>query len=1664
MVDANDLLSLPLASVLENLDGGFLLFDLEGNLIFANEAILSILGEPRRAILGSKFKEYLPPRSREVLNDAIARRARGESTSYAITWTGAREKGFRLQVKGTPLDIPMKGVVGTIEMIIHALPLENETSMPGFSKDNLKGYMMIENLEELRHILQVLADHTDNFVHLVNRDLEILLYNKMVGDLTRELGFKGDILGTPLQMVFPFLSKRVLDETRMMFTTGLPTFQEDSIIIGGEIFNVETSRYPIKGEKEVKYVLTVIHDIRALRKTERELRISERRFKNLFDTVPVGIIMTDLDEKIVEVNAACATMTGFSEIELTGMKLADLTLREDLDRERKIVKAALEDNGYSGLFKKHCIRKDGSTFLVQAQCWIITDSHGDPVGTWQIIMDITERELARKQLEESEQRYKQIVDSIPVGLLFINENVDGTLQLAGANPAADQILGIDNSRFLGYPVREAFPGFSNPNLHTHLLDVARTGTPWSHGAVNYKSKTLKGTFLVQVYRPTIGNLVLAFIDVTETRSIEKERRMILDTIPDPVMLYDVPGLRLRWINQAGREEFNVEQKELIGMRCKELWGFQGVENESWLLKMSIQSGENQEKELKTGDGRKWWIRASLITDHLNQVTGGIQVAIDITELRKKEQAIIEQERLYRSLFEQSNDAIFIHDLHGVIKEVNDRAASWIGVPKKRLPGMKLHDIIASDVTETVNQMLIDIEREGYGRNEALLKSRESNEILVEISSKVIDGDATIVQSIARDMTGRDLAIRAIMRERDRATLYLDTAAVIMLALDKDGRITLINKRACSILEIDQLEALNKPWIDTFIPEEDRKKVWKLFRGIISGSVQELGVVENKIITATGKRRLVRWWNTTIKDEEGAIVGTLSSGRDITEQYRTKNALKESEERFRSTFDHAPVGIAHVARDKHWILVNSKFLEILGYSEEEIQTLTFIDISHPDDRLNSVQLFEEVLSGEREGYEIEKRYMHKDGHVIWVQVTVSAVHERDGSIKYLIVVMEDVTARRKVRQSLIESEARYRSLIEDQSEFIVRWKPDGTRTFVNASVCRYLGKSREELIGKSLFELIHDGDIMRFKHNLTELTPEHPSVTAEYRLLLPSGEEVWHEWTDRAIFEKGGEILEYHSVGRDITKQKNYEMKLEYKANFETVLAAMSSIFIQVPPKDIYDATYYVAWMIGMFIGADRCSIVHESNTPGILDFIASWNRQEMEGIPRHTNNHRDEPDFHDFKWKLKWIKNGGTLKVNNANEMEPELEEIKGDLERNNIKSILVVPVIMENNLIGFISVETVGGIKEWNEDDMLLLRIAGEVVSNTIKRWFQQLEIQNRLILEDMVARLSTNFINMAPNDIDEGIRTALENIGEHLNADLVLLMDVTETNKTRVMNEWHKSNIPDIVGTVYDYKMDDLPSSCEEISRFEGATVLEIPDTSLMTRKIPGLKEELLSHNIKSLFCILIEAREFYPIVLALVTLDTKLRWTRETRKMLVLAAQMLYNGLVKRKNVQELMESEERYRYLIENSPDFIFLLNSNGEIVDFNERVINKTKLNRKDLQHASLFDLGTFMQLDVNSFKELSPRTHDGKLVRTFQMRFFPDDQEEMWLEATLSRIWLKREQLYFIIARDVTKQKNAQQLVIEELEKLKELDTMRNQFIYRVSHELKTPLSAVISA
>jgi formate hydrogenlyase transcriptional activator len=199
----------------------------------------------------------------------------------------------------------------------------------------------------------------------------------------------------------------------------------------------------------------------------------------------------------------------------------------------------------------------------------------------------------------------------------------------------------------------------------------------------------------------------------------------------------------------------------------------------------------------------------------------------------------------------------------------------------------------------------------------------------------------------------------------------------------------------------------------------------------------------------------------------------ASLENATERTRTEEALRKSEERWRSVFENSAIGVALTDLNGRFLATNPTYQKMLGYTDEEFQTVSFLDITHEDYREANRALVTELLEGKRDQFQIEKQYRRKDGSLVWVRNNVSLVPGTESMPRFIMALSEDITERKQAEEALQKSEERVRLILDSAAEGIFGCDSNGTCLFCNPAAVRLLGYHEpSELLGENMHTLEH----------------------------------------------------------------------------------------------------------------------------------------------------------------------------------------------------------------------------------------------------------------------------------------------------------------------------------------------------------------------------------------------------------------------------------------------------------------------------------------------------------------------------------------------------------------------------------------------------------------
>ena len=443
--------------------------------------------------------------------------------------------------------------------------------------------------------------------------------------------------------------------------------------------------------------------------------------------------------------------------------------------------------------------------------------------------------------------------------------------------------------------------------------------------------------------------------------------------------------------------------------------------------------------------------------------------------RARYEADLERQALvghYDYLSRFANDIILMMDDHGRILEANDRAVTTYGYSRDELLGMTVSELRHPSSKSDFARQWKEVSERGSLLFECLHQTRGGRAFPVEVSTRLIHVEENqFRQSIVRDISERKALDEKLRRMLDAHSAVIESSAAAIVSVTPDFRVTTWNKAAERIFGWTAEETLGGPWL--FVPPDRSENARRLYeramRGeVISGTPGWGQCKDGRIITLSISA-------APLHDPDGRGTGIVLNFLDTTDQTTAEEALRRNEALYRATFDQAVVGINFVSLDGRFLRANPRYCEITGYSEKELMQLRFQDVTFPEDRQGDRERTERLMNGEEDTQSYRKRYVRKDGSIVWVQVASSLLRLPSGEPLHFVGVVEDVTEQMRAGEAQRQSEERFRCLVENAPEGILV-EHDRRIRYVNPAAVKLFGAaSAAEMLGRDFLELASPED-------------------------------------------------------------------------------------------------------------------------------------------------------------------------------------------------------------------------------------------------------------------------------------------------------------------------------------------------------------------------------------------------------------------------------------------------------------------------------------------------------------------------------------------------------------------------------------------------------------
>lgn len=855
-------------------------------------------------------------------------------------------------------------------------------------------------------------------------------------------------------------------------------------------------------------------------------------------------------------------------------------------------------------------------------------------------------------------------------------------------------------------------------------------------------------------------------------------------------------------------------------------------------------------------------------------------------------------------------------------------------------------------------------------------------------------------------------IESLELKEEQRNAILHSILSGFLRTDLQGRLLEVNEAYCQMSGYSEQELLKMQVSDLDTIENTQATVVHIQKMKESGGER----FESKHRRKDGSIFDVDVSTQYLDTDGGQIVSFVS---DITDRKQALNNLVSSKQTFRKVMDNSPIGLALVNPSGQFLKTNNALCEMLGYSEEELIKLDFQSITHPDDLDTDLNFVRQVLNGEIPNYQMEKRYFCKNNSLIWIQLNVSLVRKNDGSPKYLIAQIQNITQKKHTEQDLKESEKKYRLIADNMGNMVTVTDLNLNLTYVSPSVESILGYTPDEYLNAGLNQIITPESMKEIipiyeEEMQLELSGEanqNRSRIIEIQVYKKDRTLTWLELTSSFIRDKNQHVVGILSVSHDIIERKNNRLELMQRVRMEELFNDISFRFVSGSYLETDGLINSALERLGIFTGVDRVYVFQFENNGVLMSNTHEWCNEGIE--PQIENLQQLPVDV--FPWWMDKLNKLETIVYENIEDLPLEAAAEQEILEEQDIISILVLPMVSEGKLNGFVGFDSVKHKKAWIDHDVKILNTLSDLISGEIARTKRMKE----LIVAKQKAEENQNKFKKLSNLTFEGI----------LITDNGIVIDI---NNSFLKLSGYSSK--DLIG--------------------KNIVELAVPEKYLPVISKNMKKQHALPYEIEmirndgTLIPVEIESRcimEENSESTARVTAVRDITWRKTTEKEI------------------------SKLKLAVEQSANTIVITDVNGNIEYVNPKFTEISGYTKDEVRgkNPRILNAGT------------QPKEYYAEMWKTISAGntwkgLFNNKKkngELFWEQVTITPIKNETAEIihFLAIKEDITALKeNEQKLKIQNIELIKakekaeESDRLKTAFLTNMSHEIRTPMNGIL--
>jgi PAS domain S-box-containing protein len=937
----------------------------------------------------------------------------------------------------------------------------------------------------------------------------------------------------------------------------------DFSALGKRFVSVTYSPY-LESDQSISGVVVSTRDITDLKLTEEALRESEESFRAIFEQAGMGISLTEAHTgKYIRNNQRFHELLGgYTSEDLVDKRWQDITHPDDLAKDLALsqLMAAGEIPSFS-LEKRH-LCKNGDYQWMKVSVSLIRDSAGQPLYEICILEDVEARKQAEEALRASEARFRAIYEQAAVGIY----QIDLSGKFVKANQRFCSFVGYTEAELLQMSLQDVTQTTDQAccdtvlhQLLTHKVELHSLEKVYvcNHGDLRW------GRVTVSLIHDESGNPQY-FIGVVEDIHDRKQAELALQEkeeflsniyngVEQAIFVVDVlenNDFRYVGLNPAHERYTGIPTEVLRGKTPEQVLPSDVAASVRQHYQDCVDAKKTIEYEecLPFQGQDSWWLTTlTPLQDERERIHRIVGTCINITSRKQAEEGLRRSEKRLRLLTNSLPACIAYVDADRRYQFVNQQYQDWFGYAPETMYGRYAWEVIGDRAYQTVAPLVDRVLTGELVETEAEV-AYDNGTVRYVATSLVPDFDQNAqvcgYYVLTVDITDRKQAEEALRQREQEFRALVENAPDIITRVDRACRFLYVNPRVERETGIPTSEWLGKTELEMGYPEETVSQ-WQnaVKRAFETGQEQ---AIEAEFPSETG----LKYWLCRLVPEldlDGRVQSVLNISRDITARKLMELELRAVRDRlqFLLSSSQAVIFSCTPGNGFRTTFTSENVKEVLGYTPQEFQQPGFcLQNIHPDDMQRILVEMPGVLATGRSIHEY--RFRHANGDYRWLYQELKCVNDATGTPIEIVGFLIDITDRKFAEAALRQSEARYRAVVEDQTELVCRYLPDGTLTFVNEAYSRYFNTSPEQLIGRNLLELVPQTEhaaVKKFINSLLALSTDAPALSQEHLVIKPEGQLAWNLWTDRAIFDAEGQVVELQGVGRDITDRKLAEAAL-----------------------------------------------------------------------------------------------------------------------------------------------------------------------------------------------------------------------------------------------------------------------------------------------------------------------------------------------------------------------------------------------------------------------------------------------------------------------------------------------------------------------------------------